>query len=111
MCGFLGTVGQAFFPEFVFYSIMKGQNDVDDLDKEKRVSKLVVNRRLKYFEQHLENSDYLSEIEMQRRDPSGWQYYVGQYNGNEPPIDTTCEAGYGLGSKIRFGFSSLSFLF
>lgn len=72
-------------------------------DEKPRPNKKVLNRRLKYFEEHLADSDYLSEFEMQKRDPSGWHYYVGQYNDNKPPEDTCCEAGNGLG-KIRFCF-------
>lgn len=63
-----------------------------------RTSSIVRNRRLKYWNTVLHDSDYVSETQMRSRDPAGWQYFVGQYAPKEtvPPVDET-EGGPGLG--------------
>lgn len=62
------------------------------------VSDVVVsNRRLRYFETVLcgEGNPYMSEVEMRRRDPAGWDYFVGR--GRDVPLPSDDDGDYGNG--------------
>ena len=63
---------------------------------------VVANRRLRYFETVLnaEGNAYMTEAEMRRRDPAGWDYFVAQ--GRNVPLpaneDDDMDYGQGLGA-------------
>ena len=44
------------------------------------IDAVVANRRLRYLETTLVGSSYFDEAEMRRRDPAGWQYFIGEEN-------------------------------
>lgn len=65
--------------------------------------KAVKNRRYKYLERLMEDSDYFSEGEMQQRDPLLFEYYIGQFLSEEQKLE--------IGGKVNTDMKLSSMIF
>ncbi len=64
-----------------------------------RDNAVVRNRRLRYFDLHLADGEYMSEESMRERDPAGWTHFVGdeRRRGNDDVNSSSSSAFQGLG--------------
>lgn len=65
--------------------------------------KAVKNRRYKYLEKLMEDSDYFSEGEMQQREPLLFEYYIGQFLSEEEKLQ--------IGGKVNSDMKLSSMIF